>query len=517
MTATCRPFIIIEVYAIELNCESPTTKRLLQIDPSPAVRGENTCARRVQLFAPANDAARERDKTSTLMQGTDTHTLLVGDTDGDAVRSLERAFREGGPSIKHCTGLTALLRALEEQDVEAVFLAEALALEEPEFVRQVVRRFPDVPLVVMVATGSPVDGRWVSAGASDFVRLPIDAEESLFTLQKLRCLADVARPEGAPLFPGPSQVVAHSAAMRDVFALVARVASASSAVLIRGEGGTGKELVARRIHEQSPRRGGPFIKVHCAALPEQILESEVFGYERDAFIGASAQKPGRVELAEGGTLFLDEIGDASALMQVKLLRLLQDREYERLGGAQTLRADVRVIGASHRNLETLRQNGQFREDLYYRLNVVPIVLPPLRERREDVAPLARHFCALAATANQRSRVIDDDALAVLEATPWPGNVRQLQNFVERMVALGEHPRITRIEVESELARAEGPLADATSNDLGELELDAAVRTAERSALERALQKAAGNRVLAARLLGVSRRTLFYKLRSHGIH
>ena len=299
------------------------------------------------------------------MLGTDTHTLLVGDTDYAAALLLKQAFREDGPRVEHCTALPELLQALEEEDAEAIFLAESLAIEEPDFVRTVVRRFPDVPLVVMVPAGSPVDGRWVSAGAADFVRLPIDTEEALFTLQKLRCLADVANPEEATVFTGSSQIVVQSAAMREVFSLVDRVAAGSSTVMIRGESGTGKEVVARRIHEQSPRRAAPFIKVHCAALPEQILESEVFGYERGAFTGASARKPGRVELAEGGTLFLDEIGDISPLVQVKLLRLLQDREYERLGGTQTLKADVRFISATHRNLEKMVQRREFREDLYY--------------------------------------------------------------------------------------------------------------------------------------------------------
>ncbi|MET0793998.1 MAG: sigma-54 dependent transcriptional regulator, partial [Polyangiaceae bacterium] len=403
------------------------------------------------------------------MPGTETHTLLVADAHYAAALLLKQAFRKDGPHVEHCTSLPALLRALDERDAEAIFLAESLAIEEPDFVHTVVHRFPDVPLVVMVAAGATVDGRWVSAGAADFVRLPIDTEEALFTLQKLRCLAERANPEEATLFAGSSQIVVQSVAMREVFGLVDRVAAGISTVMIRGESGTGKEVVARRIHEQSPRSAGPFIKVHCAALPEQILESEVFGYERGAFTGASARKPGRVELAEGGTLFLDEIGDISPLVQVKLLRLLQDREYERLGGTQTLKADVRFISATHRNLEKMVQRREFREDLYYRLNVVRIVLPPLRNRREEIAPMVRHFCALAAAANQRTRVIEDEALAIFESSQWRGNVRQLQNFVERLVVLSEQPRITRAEVASELAREEGSLIEETTNDLSVIE------------------------------------------------
>jgi len=445
------------------------------------------------------------------------HTLLVADLDNAAAQRLERALAAERIRVEHRTDSHAFLHSLEAEEVDAIFLAEALALADPNLIGSVTQRFPDVPLVVMLPAGSQSDlGHWVSAGVADFVRLPIDVEEALFTVKKLRFLSDGASLEAGPLFAGSAQIVVQSAAMRDLFTLVDRVASGPATVMIRGESGTGKEVVARRIHEQSPRKAGPFVKVHCAALPEQILESEVFGYERGAFTGASARKPGRVELAEGGTLFLDEIGDISPVVQVKLLRLLQDREYERLGGTQTLKADVRFLSATHRNLEKMVKNREFRQDLYYRLNVVRLVLPALRDRREDIAPMVRHFCAVSATANHKSRRFDEDALSVFESSPWRGNVRQLQNFVERLVVLSEHPRISRAEVVSELAREEAPLSDESTNDMSVIELDAAVRAAERRALEKALKKAEGNRVLAARLLGVSRRTLFYKLRIHGI-
>jgi len=469
------------------------------------------------MFALSGDASLEPDTLGARMQGTATHTLLVADPDNAAAQRLERALGEEQIRIAHRTDARSFLQSLDTEEIDAIFLAEALALADPNLVGSVTQRFPDVPLVVMLPTGSrSVLGRWASAGVADFVRLPIDAEEALFTVKKLRFLSEGASLDTGPPFVGSAQVVVQSAAMREVFALVDRVASGPATVMIRGESGTGKEVVARRIHEQSPRKAGPFVKVHCAALPEQILESEVFGYERGAFTGASARKPGRVELAEGGTLFLDEIGDISPVVQVKLLRLLQDREYERLGGTQTLKADVRFLSATHRNLEKMVKNREFREDLYYRLNVVRVVLPPLRDRREDIAPMVRHFCSVSAGANHKSRTFDEDALSVFEASPWRGNVRQLQNFVERLVVLSEHPRISRAEVATELAREEGPLSDEATNDLSVIELDAAVRVAERRALEKALKKAEGNRVLAARLLGVSRRTLFYKLRIHGI-
>jgi len=469
------------------------------------------------MFALFGHGPRVGARLDGQMQGSAPHTIFVVDPDDAAAPLLKSALQGEGVHVEHRTDFRGLLQSLQAEEVDAVFLAEALALEDPRLIANVTQRFPDVPLVVMLPTASHANlGRWVSAGAADFVRLPIDAEESLFTIKKLRFLSEESKSEASPLFGGATQVVVQSSAMQEVFALVGRVASGPATVMIRGESGTGKEVVARRIHEQSRRKSGPFVKVHCAALPEQILESEVFGYERGAFTGASARKPGRVELAEGGTLFLDEIGDISPLVQVKLLRLLQDREYERLGGTQTLKADVRFLSATHRNLEKMVKIGEFREDLYYRLNVVRVLLPALRDRREDIAPMVRHFCAVSAAANNKACSFEEEALSVFESSPWRGNVRQLQNFVERLVVLSEEPIITRSEVVSELMLEDGSISDETSGDMSVIELERAVRVAERRALEKALRKAEGNRVLAARLLGVSRRTLFYKLRTHGI-
>jgi DNA-binding NtrC family response regulator len=269
---------------------------------------------------------------------------------------------------------------------------------------------------------------------------------------------------------------------------------------LRGETGTGKELAARALHEASPRSRGPLVAVHGASLPETLLESELFGYEKGAFTGAACRKPGRVELAQGGTLFLDEIGDVSLGIQVKLLRLLQERTYERVGGTETLRADVRFVAATHRDLEAMTKSGGFREDLYYRLSVVPIRLPPLRERPGDVDELALHFAG--------ERPLDPGALARLRQESWPGNVRQLQAFVERLLVFSDGPRLTLEDVQRELGRAAPAPAGET--------LDAHRRSAEKKALEEALSRARGNRTQAARLLGVSRRTLYNKLAEHGL-
>ena len=242
--------------------------------------------------------------------------------------------------------------------------------------------------------------------------------------------------------------------MEQVFATIRKVAPTNSTVLVRGETGTGKELVARAVHEASPRKDEAFVTVHCAALPESLLESELFGHEKGAFTGAAQRKPGRIELAHKGTLFLDEIGDVPRSVQVKLLRVIQERELQRVGGTQTIRVDVRIIAATHRDLDAMVVAGEFREDLFYRLAVVPIFIPPLRERSGDAARLTRHFVQECAHALARTRMsIDEDAVATLVAQPWPGNVRQLQNFVERLVVLADDDVIRRADVERELSRA----------------------------------------------------------------
>jgi two-component system response regulator AtoC len=293
-------------------------------------------------------------------------------------------------------------------------------------------------------------------------------------------------------------------------------------VLVRGETGTGKELVARLVHDLSPRAGAPFVKVQCSALPDALLESELFGYERGAFTGALLRKPGRVELAEGGTLFLDEIGDIALPMQVKFLRLLQDRQFERLGGTRTVVANVRFVTATFRDLEGMVKAGQFREDLFYRLNVVTVWLPALRARREDIPELAEHFARTYATG-QAVR-FEPRALDRLVAERWPGNIRQLENFVQRLVVLADGPIISAEAVARELGAQttfstqstafRAPPGQQMSSATGPL--DETLRRAERRALERALEQAAGNRTLAARLLGISRRTLYNKLGAHGL-
>jgi len=310
-----------------------------------------------------------------------------------------------------------------------------------------------------------------------------------------------------PLF----NLVGASGPMRQLSESVLRVAATNTTVLIRGESGTGKELVAQGIHYHSPRAKKPFIKVNCAALPETLVESELFGYERGAFTGAFQKKKGRFELANGGTLFLDEIGELSPATQVKLLRVLQEREFERVGGTESVPVDVRVIAATNRDLEQALANSSFREDLYYRLNVFPIFIPPLRARKADVLPLADHFTEKYARAHGKSiQRISTPAIDLLSSYYWPGNVRELENTIERAVLMSDGQVIHGHHLPPTLQTA-----DATGTVVS-TSLDGAVGAFERSLIEDALKTAQGNRSRAARLLGTTQRVISYKIRKYGI-
>jgi transcriptional regulator with GAF, ATPase, and Fis domain len=330
--------------------------------------------------------------------------------------------------------------------------------------------------------------------------------------------------DGVPL-ANPSGIVGSGPVVRQLLTLVRKVAATDAVVLLRGESGTGKELLARAVHESSPRAGKPYVKVHCAALSASLLESELFGHVKGAFTGAHRDKVGRFELANGGTLFLDEIGDISLDVQTKLLRVLQEKTIERVGASEPLNVDVRIIAATHQNLEALIRQGRFREDLFYRLNVFPIEVPPLRDRREDIPELATFFIEQSSKRCKRNVTqIDDDALALLKGQAWPGNIRQLENVIERAVVIAEGEMLSLQDMPGELFQS-----DVEANENGVLEpMPAAVERApgsnfrsqreqfEREQLERALSEAAGNKSEAARILGIARSTLVSRLKKLGM-
>jgi transcriptional regulator with PAS, ATPase and Fis domain len=298
--------------------------------------------------------------------------------------------------------------------------------------------------------------------------------------------------------------------MLELYKLIARVSLGRSTVLLEGESGTGKELVARAIHANSPRRHQPFVPVHCAALPETLLESELFGHEKGAFTGAVVSKPGLFEVANQGTIFLDEIGEIGPSVQVKLLRVIQEQEVRRVGGVAPIKVDVRIIAATNRDLAQLVKSGKFRDDLFYRLNVVRIVLPPLRERREDIPMLAHHFLQKVSAANGLPvRGFMPETLALLKRYHWPGNVRELENVIERMASLAQGPLFMPEDLPEEIRRADAPM---TEGDDALITLE----EMEKRHLLRVLRATGGNKVRAAKILGIDRRTLYRMAKRFGI-
>jgi DNA-binding NtrC family response regulator len=459
-------------------------------------------------------------------------SVLYADSNPGELTALTAELSAAGKQLVHVSDDKGVLLAMQKQEFDVVILDVGLpTMGGYRMLARLLDRWPDVP-VILVSDNSNVSEavNSVKAGAADFATKPLVAAELSFAIDKAMAQASPAEDEPPPASTyGVTQIVGNAPALLEVLGVVQRAAQGNSTVLIRGESGTGKELLARRVHELSSRRAGPFVKVHSAALPDQLLESELFGYEKGAFTGAASRKPGRVELAEGGTLFLDEIGDITPTIQVKLLRVLQEREFERLGGTETLKANVRFVAATHKNLEEMVEQGKFREDLYYRLNVIPVTAPALRERREDIPGLVRHFCGLISRANERSTVsLDEGGIQALAEYEWPGNVRQLQNFLERLIVLSDGDVIPHGKIRKELGRLRlsrtstpPPAEQGGARRVGELslgvtvmELDEAVRRAEKIALQKALQRANGNRTVAARILGVSRRTLYNKLAEH---
>jgi two-component system response regulator AtoC len=452
-------------------------------------------------------------------------TVLVVDDDIAVGKVLAALLQQAGHHAVHEVSGEAAVGRMETSAVDAVLTDLRMpGMDGMELLRRVSREWPDIPVIMLTAHGTvPLAVEAMKAGAADFLLKPFDRDEVIFTVNKALQATELLRQQPPRRAVLPSGFIGESEAMQQVADLLGRAARSQATVLVRGESGTGKELAARAVHDQSPRAKGPFVAVHCAALPENLLESELFGYEKGAFTGAVAAKPGRVELAEAGTLFLDEIGDLSTATQVKLLRLLQDREYQRLGATRARKADVRFVSATHRDLEAMVAAGEFREDLFYRLNVLSVVMPPLRERASDIRLLAEHFCRTLAEQNGRAGMsLGRDALELLERQSWPGNVRQLQNFVERLVVLSDAAEIAAADVERELGResrlpASGSVA-AEPHEEGQNapNLKSKRHEAEREAVLDALKHANQNRTVAARILGVSRRTLYNKLQELGL-
>jgi two-component system response regulator AtoC len=448
-------------------------------------------------------------------------SVLVVDDDMAVRTMLAALLKQQGHTVSTATSADEVLRILESQPPDLLISdVQMPGMSGVDLLKRCTSDWPDLPVVLLTAHGTiPMAIDAIKAGAEEFLMKPFDRSELIYVIDKILTKVRAAERQVPRHARDASGILGRSPAMAGVQALLRRAAPTMSTVLVRGESGTGKELIAKALHEMSPRRSAPLVKIDCGALPDALLESELFGHEKGAFTGAVARKPGRVQVAHGGTLFLDEIGDVTPALQVKLLRVLQDREFERLGGTQTIKVDVRFVAATHRDLEEMVQKGEFRQDLFYRLNVVPIWVPPLRDRREDVALLVAHFRDVFAKANHRPDVeFHPDALQLLTEQDWPGNVRQLQNLIERLVVVADRPLITSEIVRAELRRGPSlaPPESPPPRDGQVSTLDEHRRTAERDALVDALKRSLNNRTVAARLLGVSRRTFYTKLEEHGL-
>ena len=447
----------------------------------------------------------------------DPFRILVVD-DEPAQRELVGGFlRKHGFDVVEAGGGSEAVARFKQEAFDLVLTDQRMPdLSGLEVLEAVRSTSPETAVVIMTAygtIGTAVSA--VKAGAADYLTKPLNLDDLLHRVHRVRerqrlvaenrelreALAERHRVEG---------IIGDSGRMQEVLSLVRRVAPSDATVLIRGESGTGKELIARALHYASPRAAGPLVKVNCAALAESLLEAELFGHEKGAFTGAVASRKGRFELADGGSIFLDEIGDLPPHLQVKLLRVLQEREFERVGSSRPIKVDVRLLAATHRNLEALVREGRFREDLYYRINVVTIVLPPLRERREDLPPLIEHFLRAFAGKNGKTvRGLTREAREALLRYDYPGNIRELENLMERAVVL---TRDDVIGVEDLPLTLETP-APGSGEGAG---LIAAVEGLERRMIREALGKADGTQTRAAELLGISERVLRYKLKKYGL-
>ncbi len=382
---------------------------------------------------------------------------------------------------------------------------------------------PKIEVIMISAYGTVETAvKAIQLGAYDFLTKPFSPDElrirvkkvhdKISSERKIENLIEQNKLLTNELFTGYEEMIGSSPAIKNVFLLIAQVADKDSAVLIQGESGTGKELIAHAIHRQSNRSENSFIKVNCGALNDNLLESELFGHEKGAFTGAVKTKKGRFELADKGTLFLDEIGDVSPAMQVKLLRVLQEGEFERVGGEETITTDVRIISATNRDLNKLIMEEKFRDDLYYRLGVIPIDIPPLRERREDIVALAEHFLKKTATKNrQNKKNINSDGIKLLMDYSWPGNIRELENLIERLSVISVDDEISATLIASHLGKT-----NLTTNDYSNIPLDKAVYSFEKNLIVDAMKKSDGVKNRAAKKLGISTSVLYYKLEKFGL-
>ncbi len=456
--------------------------------------------------------------------------ILVVDDDAAHRRMLEVVLTEQGRRVHQAPDGETAVAAVRERFFDLILMDIRMGGMDGISALEAIRRVsPAIPVILMTAYASVETA--VSAlkkGASDYITKPLNTDELGIIVEKALAHRRLER-ENRFLKQrlkdryAFDRIIGGSPALAAVFDMMAQVAPTEATVLITGESGTGKELIANAIHANSPRSAGPFVAINCAALPEELLESELFGHEKGAFTGAVSSRRGRFQMAEGGSIFLDEIGEMRPRLQVKLLRVLQERSFEPVGASRSVSVDTRVLAATNRNLKDEIHAGRFREDLFYRLNVVNIHLPPLRERGEDILPLADHFLRKYAERNNRLiKGFAPRAVDILMRHDWPGNVRELENLVERAVILSRGERIGAGDLPPALRQAHETASDSIVDD----GIDAAypngsggrsLKEVEREMILRTLSETGGNRTQAADILGISRRTLQLKLKAYGVN
>jgi DNA-binding NtrC family response regulator len=449
--------------------------------------------------------------------------IVIEDNDTMRLGIADSLKREGYKVTAFENGIEALKKFQFSPAVLAIIDLKMEPMNGIEVLSKLKEINPSTEVLMISAYGTVEDAvKAMKLGASDFLTKPFSPDElrirvnkiwqKILSDRKIEDLIDQNKFLNEELFTGYDEIIGNSQAIKKVFSLIEQVADKDSTILIQGESGTGKELVARAIHKKSKRSDHPFIRVNCGVLNDNLLESELFGHEKGAFTGAIKQKKGRFELADKGTLFLDEIGDVSTAMQVKLLRVLQEYEFERVGGEVTLKSDVRIIAASNKDLFKLIAESKFREDLFYRLSVIPISLPSLRERKEDIPLLINYFMQKLSEKNRSERKeIRGDGLSLLMEYHWPGNIRELQNLVERLYVISKGKGIDSLLIAAHLS---GNIT--MGNGYAPLTLEDAVQSFEKNMIVQAMKKSDGVKNRAAKLLGISTSVLYYKLEKYGL-
>ncbi|OYY04775.1 MAG: nitrogen regulation protein NR(I) [Acidocella sp. 35-58-6] len=473
-------------------------------------------------------------------------TILIADDDRSIRTVLTQALGRSGYQVRATASAATLWRWVEDGEGDLVITDVIMPDENGlDLVPRIRRIRPELPVIVMSAQSTLTTAvQATQRGAFDYLPKPFDLADLLAVVDRAikQPLQNAATTE-APKNPDEAlPLIGRSPAMQEIYRIIARLTTTDLTVMVNGESGAGKELVARALHDYGRRRAGPFVAINMAAIPRELIESELFGHERGAFTGATNRHVGRFEQANGGTLFLDEIGDMPPEAQTRLLRVLQEGEFTTVGGRQPIRANARIVAATHRDLRALIRSGQFREDLFYRLNVVPIRLPPLRERADDIPVLAQHFLNKAAAEGLPVKTLDQGAMAMLSAYRWPGNVRELENLIRRLAALVPQSVITEAILAPELAdyvaaeEAAAPVRGDEADTMATVverhvnRLLAAIRESgeegvlyeralaelERPLIRMTLAETRGNQIRAAALLGLNRNTLRKKIREHGI-